>query len=586
MGYPQQGNQGAPLLSMPAYQPAGTWNDTTRRLCGAPYLDPDFANATIREVVESERKAVPPSYGFDLDPVVRHCLRARRLLLIRYAMVTGVLVVGLCLSPLATVAWLGLCAVVVGLRSSTVRELPRSFRLAGITVVVVLALCLLGSFLLSVVLGSVVDSLGLPSGQDGFGDYGDSAPAVDDAFADGLRGLVLLVPIGLAGAMFLVLFLSRRHAYGILTTELAPGVTAVAPRVGSSRVEWRLGVVAAMQRGNICVQDIDPFAGAGWREHSWSFATTLKPKNGDGRVAIDSLALNQRVHDAVVGLRDQRLRDGERIPNVYVVPYVAADGNRRSDDPLIDPQTRTPRTLASTETIAAIVGSPQGGLRHYLRAVVPANGKEIFTPDGRLVLPAQDSGIGVTAFVHLAVEGGMLYTEFVSTVMPQVNPLYHLVDNLRPERVPYHAAVDTMLSFLRDNLLGPVYLARLGWDTLRLTGRMARSARRADDFRFYDYGADFSVRELAAQRPTVNFMQILDAEKYIKLLDRVVTDTVLEYLDEQGVDTTEFQSAVTNVSIDNATFIGGQQNFGSRNVNVQNTSAPAGQPRTTGGSRG
>ena len=56
------------------------------------------------------------------------------------------------------------------------------------------------------------------------------------------------------------------------------------------------------------------------------------------------------------------------------------------------------------------MGSPQGGLRHYLRAVIPASGKEIRTPDGRLVLPAQDSGIGVTAFIHLAAEGGMLYT--------------------------------------------------------------------------------------------------------------------------------------------------------------------------------
>jgi hypothetical protein len=585
MGYPHQRDHGAPLLSMPTYQPATTWNDTTRRLCGAPYLDPDFANATIREVVESERKSVPPSYGFDLDPVVRHCLRARRLLLIRYAMVTGVLVLGLCLNSLATIAWLVLCAVVVGLRSSAVRELPRSFRLAGIAAIVLLVLCALGYFLLRFVLNSLVGSLGLPSGRGGFGDYGDSAPTVEGAFTDGLRSLVLLAPIGLAAAMFLVLFLSRRHVYGVLTSELAAGMTAVAPRVSNPRVEWRLGVVAAMQRGNICVQDIDPFAGAGWRKHSWSFATTLKPKNGDGRVAIDSAALNQRMHDAVVGLRDPGLREGERIPNVYVVPYVAADGNRRSDDPLIDPQTHTPRTLASAETIAAILGSPQGGLRHYLRAVVPANGKEISTPDGRLVLPAQDSGIGVTAFVHLAVEGGMLYTEFVSTVMPQVHPLYHLVDNLRPERVPYHATADTLLSFLRDNVLGPVYLARLGWDTLRLSGRMARSARRADEFRFYDYGADFSVRELAAQRPTVNFMQILDAEKYIKLLDRVVTETVLEYLAEQGVDTTEFQNAVTNVSIGNAIFHGGQQNFGSRNYNVQANSAPAG-PGTSGGSRG
>ena len=81
-------------------------------------------------------------------------------------------------------------------------------------------------------------------------------------------------------------------------------------------------------------------------------------------------------------------------------------------------------------------------------------------------------------------------------------------------------------------------------------------------------------------------MQVLDAEKYIKLLDRVVAETVLDYLDEQGVDTAEFRNAVANVSIGNATFIGGQQSFGGQNTNIQNNGAPPTAARTTGGSRG
>ncbi|WP_127500595.1 hypothetical protein [Actinoplanes solisilvae] len=579
MGYPHQRQYAEPLLSMPSYTAASTLNDTTRQLCGAPYLDAEFANAVIREVVESERKAVPPSYGFDLDPVVRHCLRARRLLLIRYAIVTGLLVAGLCANPVVTIMWLVLCAAVVGLRSSAVRELPRPVRLAGLAAIGAVATCFVGYLLFQFLFASLLGSIGLSSSSDPFDDYGSSSRDLSTVFASGVQTVVLLAPIALAVATFLTLFLSRRHAYAILTTELAPGIAPVAPRSTNPRVEWRLGVVAAMQRGNICVQDVDPFAGAGWVEHSWSFATSLRSADGGGRVTLDTAALNQRVHQAVVRLRDESLTEGERIPNIYVVPYVAADGNRRNDDPLIDPQTRTPRTLASPETIAAIMLSPQGGLRHYLRAVVPANGKEIRTPDGRLVLPAQDSGIGVTAFIHLAVEGGMLYTEFVCTVMPQVHPLYQLVDNLRPENIPTRAALHTLSDFLRDTLQAPAHLVRLGWDTMRLPGRMARSTRRADEFRYYDYGAHFSVRELASQRPTVKFLQILDGEKYIKLLDRAVTEAVLDYLDEQGVDTTELRNAVTTVSIGNATFHGGQQSFGGRNTNVQNNAAP----RATGG---
>jgi hypothetical protein len=601
MVVPGQRDETPPLLSTPIYQPASTLSDTTRRLCCAPYVDVAFGNAVIREVVESERKAVPPSYGFDLDPVVRHCLRARRLLIIRYAIVTGLLIAGLCLNFLVTLPWLALCAAVVGFRSSAVRELPRSVRLGIISVVVIVVLCFLGytffGFLASQLLGST--SLGSDSRYSG----GDivSGPSLSGIFASGVARFLFLAPVFLALGMLLTLFLSRRQTYGIITTELAPGAPASAPRSSNPRVEWRLGVVAAMQRGNISVHDIDPYAGAGWREFDWSFAVALNPRpgvdngsrrRGASRIPLDGAALNQRVHDAVVALRDTRLRDGERIPNVYVVPYVAADGYRRADDPLIDPRTRTPRTLASPETLAAIEGCPQGGLRHYLRAVVPANGKEIRTPDGRLVLPAQDSGIGVTAFIHLAVEGGMLYTEFVATVMPQIHPMYHVGDNLRPERVPALALVDTLRNFLRDNLMGPVYLVRMGWDAIRLQGRMARSARRADEFRYYDYGAHFSVRELAAQRPTVKFMQMLDGAKYIKLLDKAVTEAIVDFLDENGVDTTEFQTAVLNVAYDfrGATFRGGQQSFGGSNVNIQNNvtggARPAPAARPSGGSRG
>ena len=598
MVFPGPRQDPQPLLSMPVYQPAGTLNDTTRRLCCAPYVNANFANAVIREVVEAERKAVPPSYGFDLDPVVRHCLRARRLLIVRYAIVTGLIVAGLCVNWVATISWLTLCALVIGLRSSAVRELPRPVRLAIVAMIAFIVLCVAGYTILTFVFGQLVSSVGFDNGSQFPSGGSTSEERFASLFGAGLYGTVLLAPVVLAAAMFLSLFLSRRHIYGILTTELAPGVRAAAPRTGSHRVEWRLGLVAAMQRGNISVHDVDPYAGAGWIEHNWSFAVALNP-SADGslprrtrRIQIDGAALNRRVNDAVIGLRDGRLRDGERIPNVYVVPYVAADGNRRSDDPLIDPHTRTPRTLASAETLAAIEGCPQGGLRHYLRAVVPANGKEIRTPDGRLVLPAQDSGIGVTAFIHLAVEGGMLYTEFVATVMPQIHPWYHLGDNLRPERVPVRAAMHTLQAFVRDNLMGPTYLVRLGWDAVRLQSRMAQSARAADEFRYYDYGAHFSVRELAAQRPTIKFMQMLDSAKYIKLLDKAVTEAIVDFLDENGVDTTEFKNAVSNVTYDfsSATF-GGIQNFGGKNTNIQNNLTGGGGPgpstgRPSGGSRG
>jgi hypothetical protein len=423
------------------------------------------------------------------------------------------------------------------------------------------------------------------------GSYYDSD--FDSGFSDdlGFSFADILLPLLLAAAMFTLLYASRRHVFGVLTSELAPGAPASAPRSTNSRVERRIALVAAMQRGNISVHDVNPFLGAGLIDRGWSFAISLNPIAGEdghrppGRIRIDSGELNRRVMQAIIDLRSADLTDGERIPNVYVVPYVVADGYRSTEDPLIDPVTRAPYTLASPETLAAIEKCPQGGLRHYLRAVVPANGKEIRTPAGRPVLPAQDSGVAVTAFVHLALEGGLLYTEFVATVMPEVRGMYQIGDNLRPERVPLHALENTLHNFVRDNLFGPVYLVQTAWDALRLQSRMARSAKLADEFRYHDYGADVSVRDLGAQVPIDKFMQHLDSAKYIALLDKTVAEAILDFLDEHDVDVAEFRAKAASMSFDfsTKTFHGGQQAFGN-NIKLNQTNAPR-APRT-GGTRG
>jgi hypothetical protein len=557
-------------LSTPTYTPAEHYSDTTRGLCSAAYVDIEYANTVIGEVLESERKAVPPSFGFDLDPVVRHCLRARRLLIIRYALVTAVLVAGLCLAGWWTFWWLALCALIAMARAGRGSRL-RVFWVAALTVTglgfVSLVLLLVVLFTVGRMMGAVPDWL-----SDRLLVLAES-PSMSHLIEEGLTGfagVTLLAPVLLTGAMAGVLFVSRWFAYNVMFTELAPGSRAVAPRSGNARVEQRLATVARMQRGNIAVHDTNPFSGAGLLKHGWSFAITLRP-NGN----VDPHELNQRVNAAILGMRDITLRDGERIPNIYTVAYVAADGSRRSDDPMVDRQSRTPHTMASAETINAIKGCPQGGLRHYLRVVVPANGKKISSPAGEEILPAQDSGVSVTAFVHLAVEGGLLYAEFVAHVLPPLKNEYRIADNLRADRVLARSWSDTLRLYAYDNLYGPWLLLRVGWDALFLSSRMSRSARTADEYRFYDYGAEFSVRDLAA-RETAKFMQKLDSSKYIKLVDKTVTEAVIGYLREQGVDTSEFETNVQNYTFGSLVFHGGQQTFGSGNIVTQKNQSKGG----------
>ncbi|MEU4420931.1 hypothetical protein AB0F81_09905 [Actinoplanes sp. NPDC024001] len=570
--------QPEPPLSTPTYRPADQFSDTTRGLCSAAYVDIEFANAVIGEVLESERRAVPPSFGFDLDPVVRHCLRARRLLIIRYALVTTILVAGMCIGGWWTLSWLSLCAIIMMARAGRGGRL-RALRRGAFAVLILWMICFALLLAVAFVLGFLLDAVPEWLGERLL-QLADTPTASNLAaqLTYGASGLVVVAPVLLTITMAVTLFISRWFAYNIMFSELAPGISAVVPRTGNDRVERRLATVARMQRGNIAVHDTDPFAGAGRLKHGWSFAIRLRPRDGD-RVELDPHELNRRVNTAVLGMRDTRLRDGERIPNIYTVPYVAADGSRRSDDPLIDRQTHTPHTRASDETVAAIEACPQGGLRHYLRVVVPANGKEITTRAGVPILPAQDSGVSVTAFVHLAVEGGLLYAEFVALVLPPLRNEYRIADNLRADRVLSRAWSDTLRLYVLDNLLAPWLLLRVGWDAMWLSSRMARSARNADEWRFYDYGARFSVRDRAG-RETGKFMQKLDSSKYIKLVDKTVTEAIIGYLREQGVDTSEFETNVQNYTFGDLVFHGGVQTFGGTNVVTQHNRQPAGAPKS------
>jgi hypothetical protein len=602
MGTPQS-DRPQPPLSTPAYVPAPSLSTTTRQLCCAPYVDVGFANDVIREVVEQERRAVPPSYGFDLDPIVRHCLRARRLLLGRAGVVTLLLLIGLCVAAQWTLPWLALCGLITCGQSARFRSqsIDTKIRVYGILGLVTIVLCCFGIFWTAGIAAffkqwaaQVGNASGYSTGSP-YDGYGTDA-AGPTSVADALRafaittsgGLYQALPLVLGIATFTALFLFRRRGYAILATELAPGVHSAPPPVHNARVTRRLAIVAATQRGNITVQERNPFLGSGRVAHGWSFAVTLRPAKDpsggraagpDRRIPIDGVELHRRVREAVLGLRDTDLPEGERIPGLFVTPHVVADGVRAVDDPLINPHTDVPHTLASDAAIRAIIGCPQGGLRHYERIVVPAAGKAVHTHAGDLVVQAQDLGIGVTAYAHFAVEGGMLYTEFMATVLPPVRAPYTLVDALRPERVTGRTFRDTVRRLAIDTVASPWWLLQGVWRSATLERRMRTAAEASEEYRSYDYGAELSVRELAAEPDVDKFLQRLDGWKYVKLLDKVIGETVIDFLTEHGIDTGEFRTAITHIrneygNVNNIS--GGIQNFGGTNVNTQYNSTDSG----------
>src|SRR6266508_3909580 len=92
--------------------PDPTTSAATRYLCVGAHVDPQFADRVIHDVLEERHRAVCPSRGIDLVPIVRHCLAARRRRLARDLAILAVLAASVVVSPVPTAtltltAWSG-----------------------------------------------------------------------------------------------------------------------------------------------------------------------------------------------------------------------------------------------------------------------------------------------------------------------------------------------------------------------------------------------------------------------------------------------------------------------------------------------
>lgn len=570
------------LFAHPVAGQRAPLNDTTRRLCAAAYLNDDFAYRVIDETTEDQQRSVPLSLGFDIEPVIRHAFRARRMLIVREAMLTIVLTVGLMLVPGATLAWLALAAGIRRLRRDR-RGDPFQARvgwtLIGLSAVLYCCTAGLSPMLL----------LAQPEAKDGSPyDTGsgtqDLSTQISELYNTTLLVLIFLLPLGLAAATVMVALATRVRSLHTLTQTLAPGTTAPLPSLPSDRVEQRVAWLAAAQRGNVSLHSRDPFMGAGRSELQWSMAVLLQgaPVRDNGRHSdgqftrapfdpstLSATQLQHHIRASLLGLHDQTLPPHQRVPGVHILDRIVADGERVHGDPLIDAHARTPLQIASPEAITAITEQPQGGIRHYLHVVVAVDGRDVRTHDGGVALPAQDQDIVISAFIHVAVEGGKLYIEFIRSVLPPVADRYRLVDRLRPA-VGYLLArsLPAVMSDWLNSAAAPVRLWRHGRQ-LALTNFWARVASEdATVFRSYEHGAELSVRELGSTGDGLTFLQDLDANKYLKLVEKTVLSTVLDYLERSGVDTTEFRTQMMSVQtttiFNGAATFNGPAAFGSR----------------------
>jgi hypothetical protein len=162
--------------------------------------------------------------------------------------------------------------------------------------------------------------------------------------------------------------------------------------------------------------------------------------------------------------------------------------------------------------------------------------------DHREVIGGVDQEVAVSAFVYAAVEGRMLYLQFVLTALPQIDSSY------RVYRLWYATSVLRTLTETFRRLFPTLRSAVPGiYRAFRLWRKEQAVEKLYQLVPGSNYGADISVRELGTADYFNRYMQELDVEKYNMILSQAILDAVTEYLAIKGIDTSAFTGIAQNI---------------------------------------
>ncbi|MGW0600535.1 hypothetical protein ACWD11_25830 [Streptomyces sp. NPDC002776] len=507
--------------------------DTTRHLCAAAYTDPEFTRRVVDDVLRDELGAVAPSPGVDLVPVARHSLAARRLHRARDRRLAAIYLLIAAFGPL----WLvfgHLAFKALAKASRAPRRVVRGREPVDTGAALRWLLSTIAGLLLAGILwGRFLSALPL-SGPWSW---------LAGSYARGIPPLLAVI----GGGVWAYWVMAReeldvdRRLRGSLRRENF--VAGSGPEPTESWAITAVGAVAKAQAGNVTVYSgFSPFIGQGVRQSQWSLSLPLLPERpGTPLTGFDTWDVVERLR---ARLHETAVRHATAAPPVDGGPSLAAlevedrvfvSGTRITGDPRFLPALiKAPAARLPEAAVRDIARDPQGGPRHCLAAHLPLW--------GGAVVPSQ--------LLHIAVVGKTLHLHCDRHVLTPLRPDLRGVDLLPDALTSAHRA-GLLLSALRRSggALFGAPRAVLG-DAFREWGaprrqRRERSAAKTDPA--FDRGARLSIREHAMSAEYLDHFQRVDAERAFAALDRHALAAVRDFLDEHGVDTTDFRTQTQTI---------------------------------------
>ncbi len=526
-------------------------DDSTRYLAAATHLDSAYADDAIREYLVEPTRPVPPSPGFDAPTVLAEAISARSRRKYRDGMLGVLALVFLYFSigsPLFY-TWV-ILAVLLSIRTiwRKMRTGRRGALIRGFGRLFVLLLVFLVP-LIYAFQGILNEDLSPETYAMGPTSTSDSAALIGAIAA----ALMLLIVISDRIVVWRLLTLrygrrARSRPFSGGSLDERPSIAVAPSRLRTELNRHRHDRHVAGGDGVVPLvvyRGYNPFVGAGVARQPWSMVLPLerldestKP-DGSPFDDLSTVVFYRRIREAMQVLKqsealspDRRLRE-LRITDVV---YASADelidhANEPVALPYLPRHDGPPSYLLPAEEAERVRRQPREWARHYLTFQVET----------------WDRDLMMSAFLHAAVDSSTLYLEWTPYVLPPIRDEYRVVDRMILNyRTPVGQGVLRWLKL-------PVTTPGRVWHAMRTIRPLPHDHNTPNPSR---YGSADTLRELAAAEEVRDYFQLVDVERYEKILESRLVPAISQVLRDSGYSPAQFERQAATVVNNDITITG------------------------------
>ncbi|MEV6823567.1 hypothetical protein [Amycolatopsis sp. NPDC051102] len=538
-------------------------DDNTRYLAAAAHLDRHYCDEAVRELLVEDTRQVPLTPGLDTATVLTEVVAARTRRKFRdgaLALLTILFVTTGLANPVLG-GWVAWAAVL------SVKPIWRSVRWgrpgSGLFVVgklmVVFAL-FTGALLLPAV-GEVISSLQSSSSQSSHARSGSNQFDTTDLMpswfgldpnvissVSALLMLVILIADRVVVWQTVRRYFGRRARVPGAVQRPSPDRLSLLfspPRLRRVLDRHRAGRVAESPDARVPLvvyRGRNPFVGAGTSVTPWSLALPLERLDGAGSSAepLTTARFYEEVGKAVEELqRHAALSPDERLRDLHVegMVFTPAEGLiDRVHEPVTTPYlarvSQPPAHYLPTEEAGRIYHRPREWARYYLCFQVETWNRELV----------------LSAFLHAAVEESTLYIEWTPCVLLPIRQELRAGDTMTADW--WRPVWQGFLRWLKLPVTGPGRF----WAALKVIRPLPHDGHTLNADR---YGSARTLRELGAAEAARDYFQVVDAERYTKLLESRLVPAISKVLSDSGYSPASFERRVAAVTTNNVTIHGG-----------------------------